>query len=65
MIPLARPLLGAREEELVLETLRSGNLSLGPRLSEFEEAFASWVGSDDAIAVFVEISRDLLYDATA
>jgi perosamine synthetase len=50
-IPLARPDLGEREEELVVEVLRSGRLSLGPRLSEFEEAFASWVGSDDAVAV--------------
>ncbi len=30
VIPLARPSIGAREEELVLETLRSGRLSLGP-----------------------------------
>jgi perosamine synthetase len=50
-IPLARPDLGEREEELVLEALRSGRLSLGPRLTEFEEEFASWIGSDDAIAV--------------
>jgi perosamine synthetase len=50
-IPLARPDLGEREEELVLEVLRSGQLSLGPRLTEFEGAFASWVGSDDAVAV--------------
>jgi dTDP-4-amino-4,6-dideoxygalactose transaminase len=50
-IPLARPDLGEREEELVLEALRSGRLSLGPRLTELEEEFASWVGSDDAIAV--------------
>ena len=32
MIPLAKPLVGAREEELVLETLRSRRLALGPRL---------------------------------
>ena len=50
-IPLARPDLGKREEELVLEVLRSGTLSLGDRLTEFEREFASWVGSDDAIAV--------------
>jgi perosamine synthetase len=50
-IPLARPDLGEREEELMVEVLRSGQLSLGPRLSEFEDAFASWVGSDDAVAV--------------
>jgi len=35
----------------VLEALRSGMLSLGPKLGEFELAFASWLGSDDAIAV--------------
>jgi perosamine synthetase len=50
-IPLARPDLGEHEEELVIEALRSGRLSLGPRMTEFEEEFASWVGSDDAIAV--------------
>ena len=31
-IPLARPVLGAAEEERVLEVLRSGRLSLGPLL---------------------------------
>jgi perosamine synthetase len=50
-IPLARPELGPREEELVVEVLRSGTLSLGDRLTRFEHEFASWVGSDDAIAV--------------
>ena len=50
-IPLARPDLVRREEELVLEVLRSGTLSLGPKLEEFERAFASWLGSDDAVAV--------------
>ena len=39
-IPLARPELGAREEELVLEVLRSGRLSLGPMLERFERDFA-------------------------
>jgi perosamine synthetase len=36
VIPLAKPVIGGREEELVLETLRSGRLALGPRLTEFE-----------------------------
>ena len=36
-IPLARPLLDEREEELVLEVLRSGRLSLGPTIDRFEE----------------------------
>src|ERR671936_1027804 len=50
-IPLARPDLGPREEELVLEVLRSGRLSLGPLLERFENEFAAWIGCDDAIAV--------------
>jgi perosamine synthetase len=50
-IPLARPDLGAREEELVLEVLRSGNLSLGPMGPRFEDAFSKWLGVGDAVAV--------------
>jgi perosamine synthetase len=50
-IPLSRPELGPREEELVLEVLRSGRLSLGPKLEEFERDFAAWLGVDDAVAV--------------
>jgi perosamine synthetase len=50
-IPLARPDLGPREEELVLEVLRSGRLSLGPLLDRFEHDFAAWLGTDDAVAV--------------
>jgi perosamine synthetase len=50
-IPLARPVLGEREEQRVLEVLRSGQLSLGPRLAEFEQAFASRLGAGWASAV--------------
>ncbi|MBV8432278.1 MAG: DegT/DnrJ/EryC1/StrS family aminotransferase, partial [Solirubrobacterales bacterium] len=50
-IPLARPVLGEREEQLVLEVLRSERLSLGPRLAEFERAFAQRVGAPFASAV--------------
>ncbi|MGH2963134.1 MAG: DegT/DnrJ/EryC1/StrS family aminotransferase [Solirubrobacterales bacterium] len=50
-IPLARPDLGEREEELVLEVMRSGALSLGPMLERFERALAEWLGVDDAVAV--------------
>lgn len=50
-IPLARPDLGAGEEELVLQVLRSGRLSLGPVLERFELDFARWLGTDDAVAV--------------
>jgi perosamine synthetase len=50
-IPLARPEIGAREEELVLEVLRSGRLSLGPMVERFEREFAAWLGVEDAVAV--------------
>jgi perosamine synthetase len=40
VIPLARPSIGPREEELTLETLRSGRLALGPQLREFEAALS-------------------------
>jgi dTDP-4-amino-4,6-dideoxygalactose transaminase len=50
-IPLASPELGEREEELVLEVLRSGRLSLGPAGERFERAFAEFLGVEDAVAV--------------
>jgi dTDP-4-amino-4,6-dideoxygalactose transaminase len=50
-IPLARPVIGPEEEERVLEVLRSGRLSLGPLLEEFELAFAARVGAPHASAV--------------
>jgi perosamine synthetase len=50
-IPLARPFLDEREEELVLEVLRSGRLSLGPTIERFEEVAAERVGAPYAAAV--------------
>jgi len=50
-IPLARPEIGAREEELALEVLRSGRLSLGPMGERFERELAAWLGVGDAVAV--------------
>ena len=51
MIPLARPVLGEAEERAVLNVLRSGQLSLGPRVPAFEQAFAARVGAMHACAV--------------
>lgn len=50
-IPLARPEIGAREEELALEVLRSRRLSLGPMGERFERELAAWLGVEDAVAV--------------
>ena len=50
-VPLSGPYLGEREEELVLEVLRSGRLSLGPTIDRFEELVAERVGAPYAAAV--------------
>jgi perosamine synthetase len=50
-IPLSQPVIGPREEQLVLDTLRSGRLSLGPMLKEFERGFAERLGVGEAAAV--------------
>ena len=50
-VPLSSPWLDEREEELVLEVLRSGRLSLGPSIDRFEELFAERVGAPYAAAV--------------
>ena len=50
-IPLSRPDINDKDRELVLETLRTPNLSLGPRLPEFEAKFASFLGVKHAVAV--------------
>jgi perosamine synthetase len=50
-IPLARPYFDEREEELVLEVLRSGRLSLGPTIDRFETLIAERAGAPYAAAV--------------
>ena len=50
-IPLSSPYLDERDEELVLDVLRSGRLSLGPSIDRFEELFAERVGAPYAAAV--------------
>ena len=50
-IPLSGAYLGEREEELVLEVLRSGRLSLGPMIDRFEGMIAERVGAPYAVAV--------------
>jgi dTDP-4-amino-4,6-dideoxygalactose transaminase len=50
-IPVARPSVGAEEEQAVLSALRSGWVSQGPRVAEFERQFADYVGAPHAVAV--------------
>jgi perosamine synthetase len=51
MIPLAQPDIGEEEILLVNEVLRSGWLSMGPKVGKFEERFADYIGTKHAIAV--------------
>ena len=50
-VSLSSPWLDEREEQLVLDVLRSGRLSLGPTIDRFEEAFAEAVEAPYAAAV--------------
>lgn len=51
MIPIAKPLIGEAEVEAVSSVLRSGMIAQGPKVVEFEEAFAEYTGVEHAIAV--------------
>lgn len=50
VIPLARPVIGDRERELVDGVLRSRQLSLGPTVTEFERMWADRIGTRHAVA---------------
>ncbi|MEO8581110.1 MAG: DegT/DnrJ/EryC1/StrS family aminotransferase [Patescibacteria group bacterium] len=49
--PLAKPVLGREEEKAVIEALRSGWITLGPKTAEFEEQFCKYIGCKYAIAL--------------
>ena len=50
-IPLARPSVGARESELVLEALHSGQLAHGPFNRQFEDTFANVIRVANAVSL--------------
>jgi perosamine synthetase len=49
-IPITRPHLSGEEGAAVAEVIASGWVSQGPRVREFEQAFAARVGAADAVA---------------
>lgn len=51
VLPMARPEIGAREQELVSEVLASGVLSLGPMQGRFERAICEFTGAPEASTV--------------
>ncbi len=50
MIPIARPDLGQEEIDAVADVIRSGIVAQGPRVKEFEAAWADYCGVRHAIA---------------
>ncbi len=51
LLPFAPPVLGDEEIEAVVATLRSGWLTSGPRVRQFEEEFRACTGASAALAV--------------
>lgn len=49
-IPVTKPLFNHDEEEAVIEVLRSGWVTQGPKVEEFEKAIAKYTNADYAVA---------------
>ena len=50
-VPIAKPIFGDEELENLVEVLKSGMIAQGPKVAEFEQRFAEWVGAEYGIAV--------------
>ena len=50
LLPYGRQSLDEDDIQAVVETLRSDWLTTGPKVGEFEEVFANWVGARHAIS---------------
>jgi dTDP-4-amino-4,6-dideoxygalactose transaminase len=50
VIPIAKPLIGDEEIEEVVKVLKSGFIAQGPKVAEFEEKFAEYIGVKHAVA---------------
>ncbi len=50
MIPIANPEITDLEKESVMKVMDSGMLASGPRVKEFNDKFAEYVGADYGIA---------------
>ncbi|MFM7105551.1 MAG: DegT/DnrJ/EryC1/StrS family aminotransferase, partial [Flavobacteriales bacterium] len=51
MIPIAKPCLDEKDAQAAHDTILTGWITQGPRVQEFEEKFATYTGSQYAVAV--------------
>ncbi|MCX6777455.1 MAG: DegT/DnrJ/EryC1/StrS family aminotransferase [Candidatus Micrarchaeota archaeon] len=50
MIPIAKPMIGEDEISAVADVMRSGMMAQGPKVKQFEEEFAKYIGTKFAVA---------------
>src|SRR5712691_1795160 len=50
LLPYGRQSIDEGDIQAVVDTLRSDWLTTGPKVNEFEEAFAAWVGARHAVS---------------
>jgi len=50
LLPYGRQSIGEEDIQAVMNVLRSDWLTTGPKVAEFEEAFAAWVGAKHAVS---------------
>jgi perosamine synthetase len=50
LLPYGRQSIGEEDIQAVVNVLRSDWLTTGPKVAEFEEAFAAWVGAKHAVS---------------
>jgi perosamine synthetase len=50
LIPIAQPLISDEDKRRVIDVLESGQLVAGPRVAEFERAFAAYTGTPYGVA---------------
>ncbi len=51
MIPITKPFLGPEEEQAAVAAIRSGWVTQGPKVAQFERAVADYCGAAHAVAV--------------
>jgi perosamine synthetase len=49
-IPIAKPFVGEEEKQAVMQVLTNGTLTSGPKVVEFEKAFAAYHGAKHGVA---------------